>query len=162
MARERFLPVLRELTHCFFVFEQVSGRHIRALGLTPPQFDIVATLGNTKGMSCTELAERTLITKGTLTGVLDRLESKGLLVRQLAADDRRRYVVKLTSSGETLFADVFKRHMDYLRPMFAGLDDERILSIQQGLQSLTRALSDRPAEFNQNNQQGENDGKSSI
>jgi hypothetical protein len=52
---------------CYQAFEAYSATHIRTLGLTPPQFDIVATLGNTSGMTATELGEKTLITKGTLT-----------------------------------------------------------------------------------------------
>jgi len=66
-----------------------SSVHIRSLGLTPPQFDIVATLGNTPGMSPKELGEKTLITKGTLTGVVDRLEDKGLVRPDRLASDGR-------------------------------------------------------------------------
>jgi len=36
--------------------------------MTPPQFDIIATLGNTSGMTATVLGEKTLITKGSLPG----------------------------------------------------------------------------------------------
>ena len=68
--RERYLRSIRLLAECFQAFEQTSGRHVRTLGLTPAQFDIVVTLGRTAGMSCRALGERTLITKGTLTGVL--------------------------------------------------------------------------------------------
>ena len=42
-------------------------------GLTVSQADVIFTLGNTAGMTCGEIGERTLITKGTLTGVIDRV-----------------------------------------------------------------------------------------
>jgi len=45
----RFLRSVRLLAQCYQGFERLSGRHVRALGLTPAQFDIVATLGNTEG-----------------------------------------------------------------------------------------------------------------
>jgi DNA-binding MarR family transcriptional regulator len=73
LPREPFLPMLRELARCYQAFESYSGLHIRSLDLTPSQFDIVATLGNTAGMSFKELGVKTLITKGTLTGVVYRL-----------------------------------------------------------------------------------------
>jgi DNA-binding MarR family transcriptional regulator len=73
--------MLRELARCYQAFEAHSGAHVRSLGLTPAQFDIVATLGNTPGMSFKELGEKTLITKGTLTGVVDRLEAQRLVRR---------------------------------------------------------------------------------
>jgi DNA-binding MarR family transcriptional regulator len=63
------------LAECMQLFEQISTAKVRQFGLTH-QFDIIATLGNTQGMTCKELGEKTLITKGTLTGVLDRLEQK--------------------------------------------------------------------------------------
>ena len=63
---------------CYQAFEAYSAAHVRELGLTPPQFDIIATLGNTDGMTATELGEKTLITKGTLTGVVDRLSARAV------------------------------------------------------------------------------------
>ena len=42
------LPAVpQELARCYQGFERASGRNIRELGLTPAQFDIIATLGNT-------------------------------------------------------------------------------------------------------------------
>ena len=60
VPREPFLPMLRELARCYQAFEAYSGAHVRSLGLTPSQFDIVATLGNTPGLSFKELGEKTL------------------------------------------------------------------------------------------------------
>ena len=69
-------------------FERFSGESVRQCGLTHAQFDIIATLGNTAGMTYKQLGERTLITKGTLTGVLDRMEARALITRR--ADARTR------------------------------------------------------------------------
>ena len=104
MADERFTPMLRELACCFQALEQLSGRHVRTLGLTPSQFDIVVTLGrqNGAGMTCGELGDQTLITKGTLTGVLDRLELKQLIQREESREDRRSVIVRLTPDAREL------------------------------------------------------------
>lgn len=75
-ANEAFIPTMRELVRAYQAFADYSAKHIRDLGLTPSQFDVIATLGNTKGMSMTDIAEKTLVTKGTLTGIIDRLEKK--------------------------------------------------------------------------------------
>lgn len=112
------LPVIRELVRAFQAFEQYSARHVRELGLTPPQFDVIATLGNTPGMSCKELSEKTLITKGTLTGVIDRLAEKGVVTRQERPEDRRSVFISLTSAGEELFRQVFPAHSDYMHQAF--------------------------------------------
>ena len=83
---------------------------MRKLGLTLAQFDVVATLGNTEGMSFREVGERTLITKGTLTGGVDRLCERDVVSRCAHATDGRSLMVRLTTAGERLFAEVFPAH----------------------------------------------------
>ena len=117
-----FLPTVQALVQCYQAFETYSATDIRALGLTPSQFDIIATLGNTAGMTATELGEKTLITKGTLTGVVDRLIDRGWVERTAHGSDRRSQTIRLTPSGETLFAKVFPAHLAHLGAGFAGAD----------------------------------------
>ena len=138
--QKRFLPVVRELARTFQAFEQFSSRHIRQMGLTPPQFDVVATLGNTPGMCCKDLSEKTLITKGTLTGVLDRLEEKGLIHRCIAEQDRRSVFIALTPEGAALFDKIFPCHLDYMSKAFSTLDDNELEALQQGLARLRSAF----------------------
>ena len=131
-----FLPLIRELARCYQAFEHRSLPHVRTLGLTGCQFDIVATLGNTEGMNFRELGEKTLITKGTLTGVVDRLEAKGLVVRTPDDRDGRSQIVRLTHSGEALFADVFPAHLAFLAGVFSRISDTDLLEMRQTLMRL--------------------------
>src|SRR3954467_13645040 len=112
---DRYLRSIRLLSGGYHLFEQLSGSHVRTLGLTPAQFDIIATLGNTPGMSFKELGEKTLITKGTLTGVVDRLEAKGLVKRVTKMEDRRSTIVQLTAEGEHEFERIFTPHIDFCK-----------------------------------------------
>lgn len=115
---EPFLMVLRPLVEAYFAFLRKSDRHIRSLGLTPPQFDVIVTLGDTNGMTCKELSEKTLVTKGTLTGVMDRLEAKGLIERIPSRKDRRSIIIRLTEKGDKQFRKVFPDQIYYLKPYF--------------------------------------------
>ncbi len=124
MARERYLRTLRSLAECYHAFEAYSAAQVRKFGLTPPQFDILATLGNTEGMSFKELGEKTLITKGTLTGVVDRLELRGLVRRVASRSDGRSTIVQLTKKGEDEFARIFPAHVAYLKGPFLALSEE--------------------------------------
>ena len=132
------LPTLRALVECYQAFEASSAADIRAAGLTPPQFDIVATLGNTAGMTATELGEKTLITKGTLTGVVDRLVARGWVERVAHESDRRCQIIRLTIAGERLFSTVFPAHMDYLAERFAGTAAAEHARWREALHSLER------------------------
>jgi len=120
---ERYLRSVRLLAECMQGFERFSGASVRQCGLTHAQFDIIATLGNTTGMTYKELGERTLITKGTLTGVIDRLEQKGLVVRQRSGGDKRSFHVSLTASGEVLFQQVFPTVILHGKQLFASYND---------------------------------------
>lgn len=135
-----FLPTVQALVQCFQAFEACSGAHIRALELTPPQFDIIATLGNTPGMTATELGDKTLITKGTLTGVVDRLVHRGWVERAAHASDRRCQIIRLTGAGEALFARVFPAHMEHLAACFAGTSDAEHARWQTALRTLEQVF----------------------
>lgn len=115
---EPFFKVMRPLVEAYFAFVRVDDRRIRDMGLTSSQFDVLATLGNTAGMTCGELSGRTLVTKGTLTGVLDRLEGKGILERVPSKSDRRSLLVRLTTKGDALFRETFPAQIAHLRPYF--------------------------------------------
>jgi DNA-binding MarR family transcriptional regulator len=140
MPTETVLPVLRELVRCYQAFERFSASHIRSLGLTPPQFDVVVTLGNTRGLSFKELGERTLITKGTLTGVIDRLVSRGLVQCALCKTDARSKIVRLTASGERTFDKIFLPHLEHCRPAFEALAPAARTQLASRLAELRRAL----------------------
>ncbi|HZW23027.1 MarR family transcriptional regulator [Noviherbaspirillum sp.] len=140
MKRERYLRSIRLVAECYQAFERFSAMHVRTLDLTPPQFDIIATLGNTPGMSFRELGERTLITKGTLTGVVDRLEAKGLVCRATHAEDRRSTIVRLTKKGEAEFERVFAPHVEFCKQPFRDYREEDFAALERELAKLKAHL----------------------
>jgi MarR family transcriptional regulator, 2-MHQ and catechol-resistance regulon repressor len=139
-AKPAFLPTLRELVRCTQAFERYSGAHVRTMGLTASQFDVIATLGNTDGMTCKELGEKTLITKGTLTGILDRMEARSLLKRHIDASDARCVHIALTRKGEVLFGEAFPGHMSYCQRAFDRLSSADLLRLRDGLAALRGAF----------------------
>ena len=131
-----FLPVLRNLVSAYQAFERYSAPDLRSMGLTMTQFDVIATLGNQPPMTCKELGEKTLVTKGTLTGVLERLESKGILERKLNPEDARSQMIGLTIEGQQLFEKVFPAHLKHLEGAFRKLNVEKLESLRASLKSL--------------------------
>lgn len=106
------------MVEAYLSFWRTDSRHVRSLQLTPSQFDVIATLGDTDGLTCAELSAATLVTKGTLTGVLDRLAAKGLIRRIPVAADRRSTRIRLTEKGDRLFRKTFAAHIAFIRPYF--------------------------------------------
>ncbi len=131
-----FLPVLRELALAYQAFERYSAPDMKVLGLTSTQFDIIATLGNQPPVTCKELGEKTLVTKGTLTGVLERLEMKGIIERKLNPGDARSQMIGLTKDGQKLFEKVFPQHLEHLEKAFGKLSEDEMAEIQGSLKKL--------------------------
>lgn len=135
-AQQAFLPTLRELAKTYQAFCAYDEPHIRELGLTPPQFDVICTLGNTPGMFMHQLAEKTLVTKGTLTGIVDRLEQKGLVRREVPPENRRCFLIVLTPEGQNVFEEIFPTHIAYLKQRFDQLSEQELAQIKSALERL--------------------------
>jgi MarR family transcriptional regulator, 2-MHQ and catechol-resistance regulon repressor len=128
-----FLPLIKQLATTYQAFENYSTAHVREMGLTMTQFDILATLGDQPPMTCKELGEKTLILKGTMTGVLERLEAKGLIEKIANEEDGRSYKIGLTKSGDELFKKAFPEHLNYLGKAFSKLSDKEIEQVINAL-----------------------------
>jgi DNA-binding MarR family transcriptional regulator len=131
---------MRELVRVYQAFSAYSEAHIRQFDLTPAQFDVIATLGNTNGMSMGEIGHKTLITKGTLTGVIDRLIQKQLVYREIPPDNRRRVIVQLTPQGQQVFEQVFPAHVAHLQERFETLEPSELELLKVLLSRLKQAF----------------------
>ena len=108
-AHQPFVDVARALIKAGFLFVNETGRPYQSYDLTLAQMDVLSSLARTDGepISCSEIAERTLITKGGITGILDRLEARGLVKRIPSSDDRRSVLVRLSAKGVELFRKLY-------------------------------------------------------
>jgi MarR family transcriptional regulator, organic hydroperoxide resistance regulator len=75
---------------------------LKTLGLSIPQFDLLSTLTEREGLSQQELAERLYVTKGNVSGLLDRMVEAGLVERRSIPGDRRSNALHLTPKGRDL------------------------------------------------------------
>lgn len=121
-AKQSFMPLVRELVRTYQAFAAYDAAGFLDTELTVPQADVLFTLGNTDGLTFKEIGHLTLITKGTLTGIIDRMEAKGLVRRINLEDDRRCTRVVLTARGTRLFNQEFPRQIKYLKERFDRLD----------------------------------------
>ena len=122
-SAEAFIPLMQELSSAYQAFSLYDAEGLRksGSGLTPSQARVIFTLGGTEGMTCKDIGDITLITKGTLTGVIDRLEEKGLVERWSVEGDGRKTIVALTRHGERIYDREYPRHVEFLKSKFSRL-----------------------------------------
>lgn len=75
---------------------------LKALGLTYPQYLVLMALWETDGQAVNEIGARLWLDSGTLTPLLKRLETMGLVTRRRDETDERQVIVSLTAQGRAL------------------------------------------------------------
>jgi len=78
------------------------------LGITYPQYLVLLVLWETDGLTVSELGQRLSLDSGTLTPLLKRLETAGLVSRLRDVADERRVLINLTAAGRKLKAKATK------------------------------------------------------
>jgi DNA-binding MarR family transcriptional regulator len=81
---------------------QAYGPLLEPLGLTYPQYLVMLVLWEQDGVSVGTLGDRLLLDSGTLTPLLKRMESMGLLKRTRSSQDERVVIIALTAQGRAL------------------------------------------------------------
>lgn len=114
---------LRLLSTTKLISQEIRRRLRREFGATLPQFDLLSQLyREPEGLRLGELSKRTMVTNGNITGLVERLELDGLVLRERPADDRRVIVARLTDKGRTIFEAMAEAHGGWLEDMMADVD----------------------------------------
>lgn len=113
-----------------------SSQHLAQYDLTPAQFDVLAQLNLADRISQQALAERLLVTKGNVCGLIDRMSSRGLVERQSDPRDARVNLLCLTDKGRALAEEVVPAHETFMHEQMDTLNPEE----QRTLQGLLRQL----------------------
>jgi DNA-binding MarR family transcriptional regulator len=147
----RTLPVLNEdprgwEVKVWVTFARVYNRMERRLGqalathgLSLSQFDVLATLLHGEGITQQELAERLLVTKGNVVGLIDRVGAAGWVERRPDPDDRRANRLYLTDAGRKLLSEVFPRHAADIQEAFGRFSEAELRQMHQLLERLDAA-----------------------
>lgn len=77
-----------------------SKHLVKQFGLTGPQLIILSEISQTDEITASDISKVISLSQATVTGVLDRLEKRGYVVRKQSKQDRRRALVELTASGK--------------------------------------------------------------
>lgn len=140
----QILPLLGALRRISQSLDTHSKFLEQSAGLTLPQALVLAALRSDDApLSAGRLAERVSLTQGTVTAILDRLETKQLVSRVRAADDKRRVLVALTERGRAAIAKTPPLvHVGFMRSFERISEAERdtLLAAVEKVAALMRAV----------------------
>lgn len=110
---------------------------MRCKGLTMAQFDVLAHVGVTPGLTQQELADSLLVTKGNVCQLLDRMEKSELIERRSEGRANRLF---LTEGGQDLFQRIVPEHEDVIAGKFDGLTPDEQAQLLSLLRKLDQSL----------------------
>lgn len=133
---------LRMLTCSNLVEAEVRARMRSQFSITLPQFDLMAQLDRAprEGLTMGELGNRMMVSAGNITGITDRLERDGHVVRVRSNSDRRSQNVQLTDSGRRFFSRVAKAHEGWIVTLFGEMPGPAKLELYECLATLKQTV----------------------
>ena len=84
-------------------------------------FAVLEALLHRGALPINEIGRKVLLTSGSITVAVDRLEAKGLVERRASADDRRARIVHLTRTGRKIITRIFAEHAEDMERLAAEL-----------------------------------------
>lgn len=134
-----------ELTRTMDLLDDILARHFARFNLSQAKFNALMELyyAGEQGLSLSELGQRMLVTRANITGLMDRMEKDGLVIRNVDPRDRRVFRARITPRAVELLQFVLPVHNQVVTRAISCLNpDEKntlislLQKLQQGLEEI--------------------------
>ena len=116
---------------------QLFKAELAPYGVTPGQYGVLRCLWDENGQTARKLAERLALDGSTITGILDRLEQKGLIERLPDPKDRRALQVMLTDAGRELQEPLLKVILTANEKALSSLNEQQAALLRSMLEDIS-------------------------
>ena len=106
---------------------------IEKAGLGDSDFRVLEVLLNKGPQPVNVIGPKVNLTPGSISVAVDRLLAKGFVSRTESSEDRRVRVVALTPRGKSVITPIFRKHIETLEKVFAGLSRQELRQLEQQL-----------------------------
>lgn len=113
--------VVETLIYLYTESRRLTKGLARRFGLTGPQLTVIKILESLDGLSLSSLSDRIKAQNSTVTGIIDRMEREGWVVRARSDEDRRIVLIRLTDKGRDLAATIDVEPMEIFRDALSAL-----------------------------------------
>ncbi|WP_275262372.1 MarR family winged helix-turn-helix transcriptional regulator [Paenibacillus tepidiphilus] len=115
-------------------------KDMKSHGLGSAEFMVLEVLYHRTRIPLQQIGEKILVTSGSITYNIDKLEKRGLLKRVPCDDDRRVTYAEITDAGRELFDDIFPKHVATIHSMMGGLNGEEKQQVTELLKKLGKGV----------------------
>lgn len=116
-----------------------AERSVARLDMGPSDFGVLETLLHKGPLPVNVIGRKVLLTSGSITTAVDRLEARGLVIRRDSADDRRARIVHLTPKGSALVRKAFAQHKRDMETVVSCLGKQEIETLARTLRKLGKS-----------------------
>lgn len=131
MKQSDSLKAITVLLRASQSIQDVVKQEVAAYGLNATEFSVLELLYHKGDQPIQIIGKKVLLSSGSMTYIVDRLESKGYLIRKACPSDRRVTYAALTETGTALMNRIFPEHTKRMDALFDGLDlDDTITQLK--------------------------------
>lgn len=138
--RELIGDIIAQFRSAFGELRCMGSQRLLQRGVSPGHLHLVSMLERHGGMAMSRIAEVLDVSLSAATGLIDRMEERGLIERARVAEDRRVVFVKVTDQGRRLLDDVEIVRSEMLRSVLSRLEPARLQALAVSLQDVRRAV----------------------
>ncbi|HEY3858016.1 MAG TPA: MarR family transcriptional regulator [Gammaproteobacteria bacterium] len=136
LMKDIFMDLRRIMRAMDVYSRQLAGSH----GLTGPQMLCLREITAHGSLTTGALAQAVALSPATLTGILDRLEARGLVSRERRPEDKRRVVVSLTAHGQQMAQELPSPLQERFGSRMTELSTDEQTAIRIALSSIVRMM----------------------
>jgi MarR family 2-MHQ and catechol resistance regulon transcriptional repressor len=135
-------PIIADFRTAITTLKAISSERVMRLGLSMAQLNILYTLKRCGEMPMSRLAEMLNVSLSSATGLIDRIEERGLVERSRVPEDRRIVLIRVTADGERLLGELDGLSDELLRSVLGRLRRSELAAIGSAFASIRDALTD--------------------
>ena len=132
---------LRLLSCATRIEKALNARLRKEFNTTLARFDLLAQLARKpEGASMSEVSDLLMVSNGAITALVQKLEADGLIHREVSAEDRRTFRLRLSQDGAREFGRMARRHEEWVIALIGELSPVAQSDLLQHLTLLKRRL----------------------
>ena len=132
--------VLEAIIYLYTESRRITKELARRAELTGPQLTVVKMLESVGDLSLSDLSDRIRAQNRTVTGIIDRMEREGLVVRARSTEDKRVVRIRLTEKGARIAREIPIEPMEIFRSALGGLTSSETRDLLRILTKLARRV----------------------